>query len=42
LGITALTDNKEENTVQEEIAYQSIAEFLESTPPNQSVRILDF
>jgi len=28
-----LTDKKEENTVQEEIAYQSMAEFLESTPP---------
>ncbi|MFN4832405.1 MAG: hypothetical protein ACK5BG_19410 [Pseudanabaena sp.] len=36
-----MTDKKEENTVQEEIAYQSMAEFLESTPPNQSVHISD-
>ena len=35
-----MTD-KVENLVKEEIEYQSISEFLESTPPNQTIHISD-
>lgn len=36
-----MTDQKEEEIIQEEIAYQSISEFLESNPPNQLIHISD-
>lgn len=36
-----LSDHEQEEAVKEEVEYQSIAEFLESTPPNQVIHISD-
>jgi hypothetical protein len=36
-----LADTTEEEMVQEEVTYQSIAEFLEGNPPNQIINISD-